>query len=62
MIIISILTWQGPHKAIALVYAASAAELTDSVAETEIVNGSLAYTGDGKTFVFDGSAWNQLGA
>ncbi len=56
------MTWIASHKAIALVYAGEETELGTKIGETELEAGSLAYLGDGSTFVFDGEAWNEIGA
>lgn len=57
MKIIGILQWEASHKAVALCYAANAAALATKVADTEIAAGSIAYTGDAKTYVFNGTQW-----
>lgn len=62
MKIISVLTWSASHVAVALVYAGEASELGNKIGETELDAGSLAYLGDGSTYVFDGEIWNKVGA
>ena len=57
MKIIGILQWSASHKAVCLCYGANLAALTIKVDETDIDAGSIAYTGDGKTYVFNGTTW-----
>lgn len=61
MKIISILTWTASHLAVALVYADAVADLGSKVGETALDAGSLAYLGNGKTYVFDGTNWTKVG-
>lgn len=62
MKLVSILTWLGSHLAIGLAYANSDAELVSEVSGTNLAAGSMAYTGAGEVYVFDGEDWNKVGA
>lgn len=61
MRIISVLTWIASHKAIALCYAGQASDLVNKIDGTELDGGSLAYLGNGDTYVFNGTTWNKIG-
>ena len=62
MKIISVLTWSASHVAVALVYAGEVSDLGNKINGTELDAGSLAYLGNGDTYVFDGENWNKVGA
>lgn len=62
MKIISILTWTASHLAVALVYADAEANLNGVVNGTVLDSGSIAYVGDGSTYVYNGSTWAKVGA
>lgn len=62
MKIISILTWTASHLAVALVYADAEADLNGEVNGTVLDSGSIAYVGNGSTYVYNGSTWTKVGA
>jgi len=60
MKILGIIQWEKSHQAVALCYATTYAELTDKVLDTKIAAGSIAYTSEPCTYVFDGEEWVEM--